>query len=90
MEVTHDYFLDEYHKFREIMCSTKYTPDQKFDAYGGLLRVYFLCVDDENSGLRETVIEMLQVEFPMRMGLEATMKLEALFEEMKSASHDYN
>jgi len=78
MKITHDYFLEEYHRFREIMCSTAYTPDQKHDAYGGLLAVYICCDDgtDEDRELRESAIEVLQLEFPMRMGLELSGSLE--------------
>ena len=84
MKITHEYFLNEYHKFREIMCSTKYTPKQKQDAYGGLLQVYMACEDKdpENEELRKMAIEMLQMEFPLRMGLELTMQFEKLFAEI--------
>lgn len=84
MQITHDYFLTEWHGFREIMCSAKHTCQQKFDAYEGLLRAYFSC-KDENAKDRETAMRMLQVEFPMRLGLEEVMKLERLFLQMKLA-----
>ncbi len=81
--LTHDYFVAEWHRFREIMCSTEYDPDQKHDAYGGLLRVYFLCDDGskEDWEQRESMIALLQMEFPKRMGLELTIRLETLFNE---------
>ncbi len=81
MKITHDYFLTEWHKFREIMCSTAYGPEQKFDAWGGLLQVYFLCEDRDKKQeeLRKSAIRVLMVEFPMRMGMEQAIKLEALF-----------
>lgn len=87
MKITHDYFLTEWHRFREIMCSTAFEPQSKFDAYEGLLRVYFCCTDEdkENIKTRQTAMRMLQVEFPMRMGLEEVMRLETLFLEMSSA-----
>lgn len=81
MKITHDYFLTEWHRFREIMCSTDYTPEQKLDAWGGLLYVYFMCESspDEETKTRESAMRMLIVEFPMRMGLEAALELELLF-----------
>lgn len=79
--LTHDYFMTEFHRFRAIMCSPDHSPDQKFDAYSGLLAVYLLC-DDEEQELRESAIEILQIEFPMRMGLELTARLEDLFNEL--------
>jgi len=82
VKITHDYFLTEWHGFRKIMCSTEYTPDQKFDAWAGLLRVYFLCPfdNDENEEARQMCIGMLTAEFPMRMGLEMSLRLEQLFD----------
>ena len=81
MKITHDYFLAEWHGFREIMCSTAYTPEQKFDAWGGLLSVFFACPfdDKENEESRRMCMKMLVVEFPMRMSLEASMELEKVF-----------
>lgn len=79
--IDHDYFLNEWHGFREIMCSTEYTPDNKFDAWTGLLRVYFLCPFDnaENEEQRKTCMDILNAEFPLRMGLELAIKCEELF-----------
>lgn len=36
---TKDYFVDEYTRFREVMCSTKYTLEQKNRAFGAITYV---------------------------------------------------
>lgn len=81
MKITHDYFLTEWHRFREIMCSSKYEPQQKFDAYCGLLQVYFLCETqgEPETETREAAMGMLQAEFPIRMGLDMATRFEKLF-----------
>ena len=84
MKIDHDYFLKEFHAFRAIMTSTEKTPEQKFDAWGGLLSVYFLCeskpaVPDEEGETRKSAMEMLMAEFPLRMGLELASELEGIF-----------
>ena len=81
----HEEFLTAWHEFREIMCSADKTPDEKFDAWGDLLYVYFVCeseviaVPDEEAETRKHCIEMLMVEFPMRLGLEVATKLGHVF-----------
>jgi hypothetical protein len=71
--------------FREIMCSVDNTPDEKFEAWGALLRIYFCCdstvkaVPDEESNCRDTAMSMLSAEFPLRMGLELSLRMESLF-----------
>jgi hypothetical protein len=64
MEINHEYFLDEFNKFREIMCSTEYSINQKQAAHHGLLRVYMNVKRDnpENEKLRQQAMEMLQAE----------------------------
>jgi hypothetical protein len=80
MKIDHEYFLKEFHAFRKIMCSTEYSPEQKYDAWEGLLRVYFFC-EGGDVEVREQAIRMLMAEFPLRMSLELVSKLEALFHE---------
>lgn len=84
MKITHEYFLDEWHKFREIMLSTKYTLEQKQDAFAGLMRVDILCTEgtEEEVETRKTAMGILHVEVPMRLGLEAVSELEHLMKDL--------
>jgi len=43
MEITENYLKDEIISFREIMCSTKYTIEQKDNAFKGLFWVWLRC-----------------------------------------------
>ena len=72
MEITMDYFSSEYMKFRDIMCSKKYTPEQKLDAWGGLLTVY-VNVKTDNKEDKDTLLVRMQAlkrEFDMRLEYE--------------------
>ena len=81
MKFTHDDFLNEFHLFRQFMCS-KRSVDQKFDAWSKLLNVYFRCesthvaVPDGEEATRQAAMEMLIVEFPLRLGFEEALKLQ--------------
>lgn len=81
MRIDHDKFMQEYHGFREIMWSPEYTPEQKIRAWSKLVEIYFTVEDcgKENQELRQSAMEILVVEFPLRMGLELSAKLEALY-----------
>ena len=81
MKLDHEYFMKEWHSFREVMCSTDYSPEQKQDAWAGLLTAYIHCKDEADRDIRQTAMEMLVVEFPLRLGLELTAKLRDLFGE---------
>ena len=91
MKLDHDYFMKEFHGFREIMCSTAHTPEQKQDAWAGLLTAYIHCEDEVDRDIRRTAMEMLVVEFPLRLGLEMTAKLRDLFGEalVKAGPRDF-
>jgi hypothetical protein len=86
MRPNHEEFLAAWHVFRDIMCQADKTPDEKFDAWGDLLHIYFTCeseivaVPDEEAKTRDTAMDMLMVEFPMRMGLEAAIKWQLAFD----------
>ena len=76
MKITGDYFLKEYHAFREIMCSRKYTVEQKDKAFSGLTYVYFNI--DPNDPKLETcrsAYEALFHEFSMRQVYQITSSL---------------
>ena len=66
---TQEYLLKEYHAFRDIMCSTKYSIEQKQDAYQGLLFVYvnanLIC---EDRTIR--MMDALDIEFARRISYE--------------------
>lgn len=68
MKITGDYFLKEYHVFRNIMCSLEYTVEQKDEAFKGLTLVYFnIELDDPKLELCKLTYTALALhEFPMR------------------------
>lgn len=71
MKITGDYFLKEYHTFREIMCSLKYTIEDKDEAFKGLTFVYFnIESDDPKLELCESAYAALTYEFPMRQACQ--------------------
>ncbi len=47
MEIPADYFIDEYHRFREIMGLKKYTTEEKDDYFKGLTYVYLNIKQDD-------------------------------------------
>lgn len=74
---TFNYFLEEYHKFRQILCSTKYTIEQKLNAWKGLLYVY-VNVETENEkqeNLMQTCMSAIQRETEMRTGMELFLQI---------------
>jgi len=79
-EITKEYFLTEYHKFREIMCSMT-SVDDKLNAFKGLLYVYMnldpkLSVDDKE--LCDMSMQSLSLELSMRIGYQAQIEIEKL------------
>lgn len=79
-----EFFLKEFHGFRAIMCSAIYNVEQKLDAFKGLFYVY-VSLDSEMSEddreLCESAMSMLNSEFNMRLSIQETMQITALFEE---------
>jgi len=77
MEVTMDYYRDEYNKFREIMCSTKYTTEQKEDAFQGMAYVYLNTKtdNDKDKDALITSFQALTIEYEMRMLYETIKEL---------------
>lgn len=61
-----DYFRQEYGRFRDAMCSTRYTPDQKEKMYGTLFMLY-LNLDDVDAKKMETAIFALGDELQRRL-----------------------
>ncbi len=84
MEITHDYFLEECHKFRAIMCSPTYTPKQKFDAFGGLIQAHLQGNDNDvdNAEIRKIAWGMVLVCSKSWMDTEAEDKLDQLIGEL--------
>ena len=71
MLITGDYFLSEYHAFRKIMCSRKYTIKQKDDAFAGLTCVYLnVPADDPKIKTCKAAYEALFEEYPKRIVYE--------------------
>ncbi|KKN69804.1 hypothetical protein LCGC14_0437500 [marine sediment metagenome] len=73
-----EYYRSEYVKFREIMCSKKYTPQQKIGAFGGLVMVY-THVKTTNKKDQESIIismQALKIEFDMRLKYELFEKFQ--------------
>lgn len=69
MKITFKYYLQEYAKFREIMCSTEYTMEQKQNAFEGMARVYLLAEtkDEQERGRVVSSFLALSEEFERRM-----------------------
>jgi hypothetical protein len=62
-----DYFRSEYTAFRNIMCSTEYSPEEVEDAYRGLFLVYLnLKVDDKQEKIVESTMVALADEYSRR------------------------
>ncbi len=70
---TADFFRQEYVRFREIMCSTAYSIEQKENAFRGLTMVYLNVPDDSC----ETIWGSLVNEFSRRMTYETFRKVSA-------------
>ena len=80
-DITKDYFLEEYNKFRAIMCSKAYDLGQKLDAYRGLWFVYLnLKVDlpEKEVDLCRGAMGALDLELNMRIGYQMRADIEAL------------
>jgi hypothetical protein len=84
MKITTTYMLEEYHKFRGIMCSSKHDRQQKLKAWEGLLFTYVHMEVDKSEKDKEqaetvaAALQSLMVELPMRLGLEASAVMEAI------------
>lgn len=78
--LTMKYFFEEYHRFRQEMCSRKPTIDQKLNMFMGLVYVY-LNVRTQNQEEEErlqTSMTALKEEFDMRLGYQASMEIESM------------
>lgn len=64
--LTPEYFLKEIHSFREIMCSTKYTLEQKTKAFEGLLYIYIAMEDLDLDGPISHFFDTTVVEWERR------------------------
>jgi len=60
-------FVLSYHHFRRIMCSTKYTLEQKDEAWGSLCTDYFRC---ELTQVHIKAFAATEREWSMRRGYE--------------------
>jgi len=80
-KVKKDYFLEEYNRFRDIMCSSVYSIDKKLEAYKGLFFVYMNLDPNqpkEDEELCQTAMTTLDMELNMRLGIQMRMDIEAL------------
>lgn len=82
MTETVEYFFKEYHNFREILCSIKYSIEQKLDAFRGLFTVYVNVKTENKEEEKKIQIAMmdLKTETDMRLGYQAMADIEAIFE----------
>ena len=83
-KITKEYFFEEYHRFRKIMCSTEYDPEQKMDSFKGLLFVYVNLdnnLSPEDNDMIITTMASLEAEVSQRLGYQMAMEIQALFAE---------
>jgi hypothetical protein len=83
-EITKKYFLKEYHKFREIMCSGAYDLEQKLDAFQGLVFVYMNITPNqsaEDEQICQTAMMGLNNELNMRLGYDLAQQCAKVLEE---------
>jgi len=79
MKYTGEYFLAEYHKFRNVMCSRRYDSNQKLLGFKGLWAVFLrISKDDEQYDVCAGVFDALFVELPRRLSYEAVQPLTEL------------
>ncbi len=68
---TSESFIEEFHGFREILCSKKYSEEQKLGAFQGLLLVYLnVSKDDPDLQVCVDAMNMLMEEVPRRLSKE--------------------
>ena len=80
-EITTKYFLKEYHLFRALMCRSDVEVEDKLEGYKALWFVYVNLKLDQPKDERETcmsAMEALDIEFNMRIGLQAFTKIKVL------------
>ena len=68
MEITWDYFCDEFQRFMDIMGSRNYTIEQRFSAFRGLAYVALRCVDNRAGN----ALKVASIDFEVRMKYIAT------------------
>ena len=75
MKITIEYFRKEYLAFREIMCSTKHSTGQIFDALQGLSHVYLRldCEPKDKNDAKAIMESLVRVELPRRMALRESI-----------------
>jgi hypothetical protein len=67
-----EFFLTSYHHFREVMCSTEYTIEQKDNAYGALLTDYARCKILKQD---EVTMQSITMEWERRRVYEVLMPI---------------
>jgi hypothetical protein len=80
-DIEKDYFLEEYHRFRKIMCAADISTEDKLEAYKGLWFVYLNLKIDMPEDDKETckfAMDALDMELNMRIGIQVRMEIEAL------------
>lgn len=76
-ELTFEYFMEEYHRFRKELCSRNNTIDQKLKMFQGLVYVYFNVkkLDEKTEERMQVMMEALKIEVDMRLGYEALAEI---------------
>ena len=80
-QITKEYFLEEYHRFRAVMCRSDITTEDKLEAYKGLWFVYLnlkIDIPEKDKELCEMAMGALDIELNMRIGFHIKMEIEAL------------
>ena len=77
---TLNYFRQEYTAFRDIMCSRKYSIDDKLTYWGGLIFCYVNLEKLQKEEEEQVQMSMLalQNEFNMRMGYQAAIEIQEI------------
>lgn len=79
MTFTGEYFLAEYHRFRNVMCSRKYDSNQKLLGFKGLFGVFLhVPKEDELFDICKAAFDALFEELPRRLAYETIEPLTKL------------
>lgn len=65
MKLDYEYIRDMIVEFREIMCSRRYTIEQKEESFTALMRCWLLCEKDAEIRL-QTIMDATVLEFERR------------------------
>jgi hypothetical protein len=80
-QITTEYFLKEYHRFRAAMGQRDIDIEDKLELYKGLWFVYLNLKVDQDENEKEMckmAMGALDIELNMRIGMQVRMEIEAL------------